>query len=475
MSAIAAVEDKGKDERKSRRKLRTSINTQIFTTQVLVNEGGGVWITSILRLDKNPGFEETRGVILERLTAMPRFRSVVNSKGIWEEIEISEMDPSYHFKEVLTDHSVSLDELHEYVQNMYVNWKPDRGKPLWLLEFVPALENGETCVLMRVNHAIGDGVSQVQVLLNILDPDTDHEKVKPKGKRKTDMKSFGPINRFLIGTSGFFEGFYLPFVSPDPPNALSRPKGVKPSTVRKFAFSGKIDLEQVKQVKEKLEGATVNDVLIWNLGLTLREFFDKVANDKDIVEGRKKVRAQFPVSLRGREEPAFRDGDPHNVVSYGVVTFQMKMKTGEGIVDLFWRIKRQNNVTKLSPAPVVALSTVKALASIISVKRVTEIAGEASSLATLQLSSVMGPPSKVKIAGATVNEMDFMLESDAPCYCGLLSYDGKISCSISVDSSVEADPSDVLKFWVPSFQNIREEVLKREGIIKAKRQRFDWL
>lgn len=79
---------------------------------------------------------------------------------------------------------------------------------------------------------MGDGVSQVEVLLRLLDqPDglTRQDTVRPPSKRKN--KGYGPLNKTRIFLGGVIDGAFGVFGKPDPANSL-RPAS---SSVR-FAF-----------------------------------------------------------------------------------------------------------------------------------------------------------------------------------------------------------------------------------------------
>ncbi|GBG28657.1 Hypothetical Protein FCC1311_017091 [Hondaea fermentalgiana] len=451
---------------------RASIVSRIFSSLQDEAQHKSVWITGILFLATSPGIDKLRNEVGHRLLSIPRFRSVVQKKSpsspaYFTEVDTSEIDMNYHFITILDETSPTREEVYEYVSTMYETWNPDLGKPLWQILFVPRTADGGAVVITRINHAIGDGISQVEVLMRLIDAKDEAdaeaaaqaaETARPPPKRKV-AKTFGPLNRAGIFAGGIYDGLTAILRSPDPQNSLQHGHEGATSLKRKFAFTEKIALDRIKAVKNKLEGATINDVLMLLLNETLHRYF-KEAGDEAVLNG-SRVTAQFPISTRPRNAEAFRNDDPCNSIAYGYLKF--RFEDNGPMIDRFWRIKRDIDKIKLSPAPFVGIRTLRNLSPMLSRSMLNKLALGVGDLATGQLSNVAAPQTPVHIAGARVDDMSFVLLAPTSLYMGLLSYNGQVNCAICLNGELEADPKDVVRSWGTVFDEFESEVLAYDG------------
>ncbi|GBG24950.1 Hypothetical Protein FCC1311_039011 [Hondaea fermentalgiana] len=465
------------------RKIRASITTRLVGNLQRESQAKASWVTGILFFDHDPGFERVQSVVAERLMVMPRFRARMKARSFplpqkfhFVEVNLEDFDIDYHLQKVLADGDTppTTNDVIHFVENMYNGWEPDLSKPLWQLLYVPRLDDGRACLITKISHAIGDGVSQIEVLMRMLDPASDEDEAamiqasRPPMKRKKKA-TFGPLNRTRIFLGGLWSGVFNVFSASDPPNSL-RPKNTSDvSGERRFAFTEKVPLPRMKEVKNKLEGATLNDVLILLLTLTMREYFIE-AGDEAALSGAK-VSAQFPISTRSRGEDPFRDDDPRNQFSYGFLKFYVTFKGSN--IDLFWKIKRDLDKIKMSPAPFVTTRTAKVLVPILPLKVSNSTVLQAANKATAQLSNVAAPAHAVKIAGARVTDMSFLIFSPLALYVGILSYNNNVSASVCLDANLGVDPNLVAKHWGPQFEAFYEEVMSHDGMISSRRSCLD--
>ncbi|CAK9000917.1 Diacylglycerol O-acyltransferase [Durusdinium trenchii] len=465
------------------RKMRASVITRIMSN---LQRGGmetAVWVTGLLYLESAPSEEALKQVVMDRLLAMRRFRSRVKVSKVlrrmyWEELDLADFDIDYHLQIQDAEKPLSRDGVRSFLENMYADWEPDMTRSPWQLILLPRLEEGGALLVSRMNHCIGDGVAMVEILMRLLDPMDEEEKEKAKVRPKRRVKSrFGPLNKSRIFLKGFFKGFTAPIDRDDPPNSFQR-KNFVASTKRRYALTPEVPLDKIKQIKDKLEGATVNDVAMYLLTITLSKFFYEV-NDTAVLNG-SRTTFQFPVSLRKRGESAFRDGEPHNHVGYGYMNLHVTKKPPAEMTDderlaLFWKIKREIDAVKLSPTPYVMQYNLRAL-SFLPLKAINKLALTTGNQATSQLSSVQASPTKVRIAGKTIERMSFTVFSPGSAYCGLISYANQISLSVCLDSSLGVDPELVAKHWVPAMDETYAAVMGAEGTtIKMPRPFLDKL
>lgn len=465
------------------RKIRASVTTRMLGNLQRESQHKSTWVTGLLYFDHDPGFEVVQEVLIERLMSMPRFRACMKGNSFpipqkihFVEIDLKDFDIDYHLNKVLDDHPATDEEINHFVEQMYSGWEPDMSKPLWQLHYVPQMVDGRACLITKISHVIGDGVSQIEVLLRMLDPPTDEEEAKliqesrPPAK-KMKKAAFGPLNKLRFFLGGVWSGVFNVFSASDPANSLRPANTSDCSDMRRFAFTDKIPLDRMKEVKNKLQGATLNDVLVLVLTLTLRQYF-RESGDQRVLNG-SKVSAQFPVSTRMPGEQAFRNEDPRNQFSYGFLRFHLTFKGSD--LQLFWKIKRDLDKLKLSPAPFVTTRVAKMLIPVLPLKTCNQTVLQAANKATGQLSNVAAPSRPCKIAGAHVTDMSFLLFSPLALYLGILSYNNKVSASICIEANLGVDPNEIAKHWKTQFDSFYDEVMAQEGDIPQKRRWYDFM
>lgn len=200
------------------------------------------------------------------------------------------------------------------------------------------------------------------------------------------------------------------------------------------------------------------------LTLTVRAYFDEVGEKegKPVIKPGQRVRTAFPINMRTKGADAFRDGSPHNSVALGIFKFQLEFKKR---TELVWKVKRKLDKIKLSPEPAVQIVLGNVVLGNLPPRMATKIFTNAGSGPTAMLSNVAGPSMPAKLAGFEVEDLEFLLNAPYGCYFGLLSYNQKVSCGISMDETTLGDPKEVAKHWVPEFNKLYEETMAYEGMV----------
>jgi hypothetical protein len=290
----------------------------------------------------------------------------------------------------------------------------------------------------------------------------------PKPKRKVKA-SFGPLNKARIFLGGCVSPLTAAFGGADSPSPLRRQNLLKPSTKKSTAFTEQIDLAKVKQIKLKYPGATVNDICVSLLNLTLQSYLTEVAEThpeaatrasaKRMLSGKGLMRSSFPINARKAGAGTFRDHSPHNKLALGMLAFNFNYKSRSQLV---WSFKRTLDRIKLSPEPFVQQKLGNTLAAILSKKAMVDLLMKIGAQTHCMLSNVQGPPEKVALLGHTVEDITFALYSGCGLYMGLLSYAGKISVCICLDSEL-GDANNIAKHWKSEFESLYSEVMAHDG------------
>jgi len=132
-------------------------------------------IGAVLRLDEGsapldqPGVEEALEQLLERLSAIPRFRQRLGReprppwRRVW--VDDPDFDPRRH---VVALSARTEDELLEVAAEL-VCTRLDRNRPLWRLGRVSGLEGGGEAFVLVLHHAVTDGTGGLAVLRGLAD------------------------------------------------------------------------------------------------------------------------------------------------------------------------------------------------------------------------------------------------------------------------------------------------------------------
>lgn len=412
-------------------------------------------IAAVMTLERNPGVDELKQIMTPRFCKMPRFRSRVDTTHKAKFVE-REFDAEYHFQVFGLGEKVSKDQLHAFVTHALVDPLLD-SHPLWKLIHIPEMEDGSSKVVFLCDHTISDGVGLVAMLmLNIVDKNEDAPPpVAPPAKKAPVKHSLA--TRARVGAYGFFQGQTQVFWRPDRPNPL-KVKGPPSMGAKRLAScTTKIDLAKVKQLaKAAGSSVTVNDVLMSVFTKTIFNYVQ--AQDGDKVDSKKrKIRAMFPINLRKPGQMLDENGDPTNVMAFGI--FWVPMRTaGDSAKKLIGSVKQQMDEAKISPAHPINFKTTGKLLPVVPRKLFVDIVSNFVNIGTCTLSNVPGPQTPVHIANVLVTDMEFYFNSIIPVFFGIFSMNGQVSCTVTCDEKVGVDPQVLADLFLPSFESMYHEV-----------------
>ena len=196
----------------------------------------------------------------------------------------------------------------------------DRAGPLWTLSVIEGLSEGRVALVFKIHHAVADGVSAIQLLLQLLDPSPAsreaHESLERMSPGSTPTRPalvayalsrvpqrsahFGRLLaaslRSVVGaTRSLVDGSAGPQM-PMPFSGPRTPWNGGTSARRTVAF-GRTPLADVKLIKSVFD-ATVNHVVLAACAGTLRSYLETHGGIPDVP-----LVAAIPVSLRSPEEP----------------------------------------------------------------------------------------------------------------------------------------------------------------------------
>jgi hypothetical protein len=236
------------------------------------------------------GVDALRASVASRLAAEPRaMQRIEDAEGspytaAW--VEDEGFDLAAHVRE--RGGTAGIDEPGLWaVAGELMSERLDHARPLWAFDLVGPLADGRDAIVVRIHHAMADGIGCVRLLDALLWDERESSGASSAGAAHADLQRSVELRR-LPGAVARELGARLP-ASP-----FDRPLGVR----RALAFAS-APLEMLKRVGASRPGhATVNDVLLAGVAGGLREWL--------AATGRRlpRLRAQVPVSLHHRDASA---------------------------------------------------------------------------------------------------------------------------------------------------------------------------
>lgn len=326
--------------------------------------------------------------------------------------------------------------------------------PVWRAFVINDLEDGRSLLLMKIDHAIADGVGLLDVLFNIIDNKGGGD--SPRKLRSAVTRPPSCWEGFKMQAKGLWPACYGPFIADHLPgdrkNRLKFADAKNPGSTKAVCSTKPIDLNDIKMIKSQLPDATVNDVLMTLTCLTLRNYYAKYEPSTL----KQSVRANMPISMRKEgDEDIFNPLVFGNNFSQGQLSFPIHL---EDPMEIFRSMKAQIDVIKVSPEPLVRHALVKMLTvgSPIPHRTAAALVLDQFGKVTAMLSNVVGPMQEVEFMGKTLDDMSFYAMVPLGLYFGIVQYKGWIKVGICCDSGLEPEPQRLAECWEEAFQALRK-------------------
>jgi diacylglycerol O-acyltransferase len=281
---------------------------------------GGVMIFDPLPGGGTPTIEAVRELLLERLSAMPRYRqrlSEPTTGGLtWPSwVPDADFDIARHVRRAALPAPGGEAELTEWAAEFWSH-RLERGKPLWEMVLLEGLQDGHWALASKTHHCMVDGVGSVDVAHLLLDATPDPAPRPPADEIPTASDDGAGLTHLpgalLHGIRAGVDTVLHPTelsefprrgralaelllrneVRAAPHTSLNGPIGKQ----RRFAVAD-ARLDDLKAIKRAL-GGTVNDVALAAATGGLRAVLE--ARDEQPPEAG--LRAMVPVNVRRATE-----------------------------------------------------------------------------------------------------------------------------------------------------------------------------
>ncbi len=436
-------------------------------------------IVGVLMLAGPVDVERLEATLADRILAYGRFHKRVEARTdsfYW--CDDPHFDIAHHIKLTRLPEGVGKAELQRFVAEL-AGRPLDRTHPLWEFHIVEDYEGG-AAVVMRIHHAIGDGIALVKVLLSLTDdrPDAPTQRPKRHVHKETPAgfalaDAFGLAGRLVggglrvsdealkvaldiaahptraadylrHGSGVAAELAYLLFM---PTDTATRLKGV-PLGDKRVAWADPIPLPDVKAVSRAL-GCSVNDMLLAAIAGAIKGYLEEKGDNTDGVE----VRALVPINLRppgSGEELGNR---------FGIIAVELPVGF-ESPIERLHEVRRRMEALKTSYEPKVTLGLFAGLGYTPQIVQ-DKLFDLLLSRATAVMTNVPGPQQPLYLAGSELKQMMFWVPQSGNIGMGvsILSFNGEVHFGLITDAALVPDPEAIIARFAPEFERLLYFVL----------------
>ena len=452
--------------------------------------------TAWLRMDRPSNLMQILGVIIfdgrldperfkrtlsKRLLRYARFRQIaeLDADGAWW-VDDENFDIDAHVRHSLLPAPGGLRELQKFVAEL-ASEPLNPSRPRWDYQLVETAE-GDSALVLRVHHALADGIALVSVFNSLTDdsPDADENGffTEPSHAQTSSAKdadeaeyvdqlltSVAEVALASIRIGGNLWGQYqglrndpgslrdyasaagavaneisrLALMSNDSP---TRFKGV-PGTVKRVAWSEPLPLPQVKAVGQVL-GCSVNDLLLSSVAGALCGYLQEKGDTTHGIE----LRALVPVNLRGEgtQDPLGNH--------FGLVALDLPVGIDNPLARLYATRDRMEALKGSCQAALTySLLGLLGMSPKFLQQQVLDLL---ASKATAVMTNVPGPQQSRYVAGSKLRQQMFWVPQSGNIGMGvsILSYHGKVQFGLITDKGLVDDPERIVERFSQEFEKL---------------------
>jgi diacylglycerol O-acyltransferase / wax synthase len=427
-------------------------------------------------------FPALRTVYERRLLQFRRFRQrvVEGTLGIgrpyWEDDPHFNIDS--HIHHVALPQPGGRRELLDLLSDLS-STPLDYTKPLWQVHAVDNVE-GNSAVVFRVHHCVGDGTAMVAVIQRLLDatPDWSHHWTRQSNSRARrgfvsslaggvargtqaalatlldqGRKSLAHPPRLVdmgqtVARSALQGASLAGHALTQPHDPVTVFKG-KLGVAKRVAWSDPVTVDESKRIAHAL-GAKINDVLVSAMTGALRRYMLSRGDDVEGVE----LRAVIPVDMRSIE----RAEELGNV--FGLVFLAMPVNIADPGERLHC-IKQRMDTLKQSGEAIFYYGLLNLFG--MTPKQVEESVVEFfAARATAVFSNVAGPRSPLYFAGMRVRDCIFWVPQSGRLGMGIsiMSYNNRMTLGVITDAALVPDPEHITDTFIDEYQVLARVALQ---------------
>jgi WS/DGAT/MGAT family acyltransferase len=400
----------------------------------------GLYVTDHIDLAAARDVWRVRVLDVEGGDRYPRFRQrlvQVRAKWFWEADPL--FDVTRHIvASPLTGHITTAD-LQAYIGTI-AHQPLDDDRPRWRIEYIEDYEDGQSAFLVRMHHALADGISMVPVILSLMDELATAPDAAPSPTRPLVSRLTSAVLAPLAAPVALLRRVLW---SPDR-HALHGPRV---SGRKKVAWTRAISLDVVKAVKNRY-GATVNDVLMAVVS-------GAIARHLETADGARvpHIRVSMPVNMRGPDEPL------HMENRFAAVPLTLSAFSRH-LPERLAAVKRQMDTLKQSLDPLVIYGVVKVFLTTMPAGMSRRLIDFFANKCTCVITNVPGPQVALAFGGRALRSLMFWVPQRADIAVGvsILSFAGNVQVGVIADVGLLDDPERLVTAIEAEFDELQEHV-----------------
>ncbi|MDJ0771644.1 MAG: wax ester/triacylglycerol synthase family O-acyltransferase [Ilumatobacter sp.] len=404
-------------------------------------------VMAVWLLDSVPTDERMQANIDRMIEAIPRLRERVEparQRPNW--VAVDDLDVTRHYSVHAMPEGSGPRNVLDFAEG-WANEPFDRARPLWRLGLLTGLEGGGGAAVIKVHHAIADGLGMVLMLAAFTDLERDPPPVEPTDfiAEEPEREAFGPVRRMWFktrqaattvarrplhsvvdATATASSTIRLVF-----PHRTPHSKLMTERSGRRHLDARAIPLDDIKRASKR-SGASINDVFV--------SIFADATDRYHAAHGVacRRLRVHVPVNSR-TERTAGHAGNDFVPARLSLVV------PGGGADQRLASVSEQ--LTRLRAEPALKhINPVSAFVQRLGKPIAKWIVGGMMKGVDILASNVQGPPFPLYLAGAKVDEFYAMgPPAGASVNITMFSYDGVASFSITSDAAAIADRAGFLR------------------------------
>lgn len=420
---------------------------------------GGLYI-----LDRTPDSAAIDASLEVAMRAVPRLRQrvveVPFNLGLPEWVEDEHLDRRYHVRHISLPGGGGVRELLDLCGGLF-SAPLDRERPLWDATLINGIDEGRAALLMRMHHAVVDGVGSIAILNAMTQtardaalPHVVHRRMRHRPAETTiglgalahlavdnlaaagrtlgsavalPMRlaadpdaTFDEIQRALRGLKGVIADAAHPLI-PDPllKNSTS-------GLSRRFDVM-QVPIERLRKIKEPL-GATLNDVVLAALAGCIYSYHRRRRVRTDVLN------CMVPMNLRSGEDT---EGLGNRVGMFSILLPVGEKDPAKRLANIIEQTHRAKSDKRSATYPMLMelLSFVPGIAF-------RYLARQSLGRINLVCTNVPGVPERRFVAGAEIQALYPLVAivEGTPLVMALLSYAGEMNIGIDTDPEAIPDP-----------------------------------
>lgn len=428
-------------------------------------------INCALGLERPLGFDAVRTVVSDSLMVKhPRFSSllVIDNHGreYWRK---TELDIDRH----IIEHSDPVGEadndeaaVNDFLADLTVSTPLSHDKPLWEIHLLLA----HKCLVLRLHHALGDGISIMSLMLTLcrkLDDPEQTPTIEPlisstRNSRviKTGEKFVKLLKMIWFTLIYMFEFIMRSLWVKDRRTVVRGGEGVE-LWPRKLS-TAKFSIEDMKAVKSAVTNATINDVLFGIISLGLSKYLDK-RSPESLKEGLQitgvaLVNLRPSPGLQDMKELMKKNAGSGWGNKFGIMLLPVYYhKNGSDPLQYLKRAKMMIDRKKLSLEAFLSYQLGNFIMSCFGAKLASLLNYRIICNTTFTVSNVVGPKEEFTIAGIPVTYVRTTSSSLSHAITmHMVSYAGKADMQILVAKEIIPDPENLAKCFEDALLEMKE-------------------